>query len=30
MSRFPRIVRRREDKSVEEIDTLETVAKLAG
>ena len=28
--RFPRIVRRREDKPVEEIDTLEAVAKLAG
>ncbi len=28
--RFPRILRRREDKPVEEIDTLETVKKLAG
>jgi DNA ligase 1 len=28
--RFPRIVRLRPDKSVEEIDTLETVRKLAG
>ena len=27
--RFPRIVRRREDKPVEEIDTLQTVAQLA-
>ena len=28
--RFPRILRLRDDKSVEEIDTLETVSKLAG
>lgn len=28
--RFPRILRIRDDKPVEEIDTLETVAKLAG
>ncbi len=28
--RFPRILRRRDDKPVEEIDTLETVRKLAG
>jgi DNA ligase-1 len=28
--RFPRIVRRRDDKTPDEIDTLETVRKLAG